>query len=65
MKRLFLFPLIFSAAFLFGQKGHIDLDIKVIDDTKDSIPLSEARVRVIQNQKVVDHSSNCGVGFIQ
>ncbi len=62
MKRLFLFLLIFSATFLFGQKGHIDLDIKVIDDTKDSIPLSEARVRVIQNQKVLfdEYSDSTG-----
>lgn len=53
MKRLFFFISIISSTLVFAQKGHIDLDIKVIDDALDSLPMDEARVRIIQNQKVL------------
>ena len=53
MKRPILFLLIFSTISVLRKKGHIDLDIMIIDDGLDSIPIQDAQVRVIQNQKVL------------
>ena len=64
MKRL-IFILLISISFIAtSQKGHISLDIKVVDDALDSLPLSDARVRVIQNQKVLFDEFSDSLGIV-
>lgn len=65
MKSLITFLLIVASPLLIAQKGNISLDIKVVDDMLDSIPLQDARVRVIQNQKVLFDEFTDSLGAVE
>jgi tetratricopeptide (TPR) repeat protein len=65
MKNLFLLSTILFSSYSFSQKGTISLDIKVVKVEIDTLPLQNARVRVIQDNIVLHEVLSDSLGQVK